>query len=150
MLPTLYSLSVCPTDISKEVQEFFSQIVNFIKLNAVSYFWSKYDKNAKDYLQYSIELDLVFAKGMGIANFISCLTKNGSCVTNAILPLSMSNWYCRRFTPFNNIVPCCTSQSRNNKFIRVLFPAPLSPTIPLNFPDSISKFSPWYTDFLPS
>lgn len=61
-------------DISKEVQEFFSQIVNFIKLNAVSYFWSKYDKNAKDYLQYSIELDLVFAKGMGIANFISCLT----------------------------------------------------------------------------
>ena len=53
-------------DISKEVQEFFSQIVNFIKLNAVSYFWSKYDKNAKDYLQYSIELDLVLQKVWGL------------------------------------------------------------------------------------
>ena len=61
-------------DISKSVQEFFSQITNFLKMNATSYFWSRYEKNAKDYLKYSVKLDFVFAKSMSVANFISCLT----------------------------------------------------------------------------
>lgn len=61
-------------EISKNVQEFFAHITDFVKLNAASYFWNKYEKNAKEYLENSVKLDLIFAKSMSVADFISCLT----------------------------------------------------------------------------
>lgn len=61
-------------EISKNVQEFFSQLTNFVKLNALQYFWGKYEENAEKYLKKSIELDLVYAKSMNAASIISNLT----------------------------------------------------------------------------
>lgn len=61
-------------EISKNVQEFISHISQFIKLNAQEYFWNKYEKEAQEYTENSIKLDLIFSKSMSAANIISNMT----------------------------------------------------------------------------
>lgn len=61
-------------DISKNVQEFISLVPQFIKLNALEYFWRKYRKDAEEYTKKSIKLDFVYSKSMSIASVISNMT----------------------------------------------------------------------------
>lgn len=61
-------------NISKNVQEFISHISQFIKLNAQEYFWEKYGKEAQEYTENSIKLDLIFSKSMSAASIISNMT----------------------------------------------------------------------------
>lgn len=60
--------------IAKDVQEFFSSIMQFIKMNAQQYFWNKYDEESREYTNNSIRLDFLFSKSISIASILSNMT----------------------------------------------------------------------------
>lgn len=58
-------------DIIKEVQEYLSSIMQFIKLNAQSVFWKNYNVSGEEYFQKSVQLDMAYCKSSVLGSLLS-------------------------------------------------------------------------------
>lgn len=59
--------------IVKEVQEYLTSVMQFIKMNAKQVFWSNYNKSGSEYTQKSLQLDMSYGKSVALGSVISAI-----------------------------------------------------------------------------